>query len=121
MDLLTPIVQKYAPLVVVLVALVVADVLSGVLSAIKRGEFHWRELANVYRTNIIPKVGGWVLVTALVETLTHTANLPDIANSIIQGVNVFGFYPLVVVDLLASLTLNLQELAAPAPKLPPQA
>lgn len=115
MDLLTELSQKYAPLVVVLLALIVADLLSGVLSALKRGVFHWRELANVYRTNVIPKVGGWLVVTALVETLAHTANLPDLANTILQGVNVFGFYPLVVADLLASLTLNLQELARPAP------
>lgn len=113
--IVTEVVQKYAPLVVLLLALIVADLASGVLSALKRGVFHWRELANVYRTNIIPKVGGWVLVTALVETLAHTAGLPEIANQIILAVNVFGFYPLVVADLLASLTLNLQELSKPVP------
>lgn len=110
--------QKYAPLVIVLLALIAADVLSGVLSALKRGVFQWRALANVYRTNVVPKIGGWVIVTLLVETLTRTANLPDIANTIIQGVNVFGFYPLVIADLLASLALNLQELARPVPPLP---
>lgn len=107
--------RKYAPLVIVLLALVVADVLSGILSALKRGVFKWREVANVYRTNVVPKIGGWVIVTALVETLTRTANLPDIANTVIQAVNVFGFYPLVIADLLASLVLNLQELARPVP------
>jgi hypothetical protein len=107
--------RKYAPLVITLLVLVVADVLSGILSALKRGKFEWGQVANVYRTNVVPKIGGWVIVTLLVETLTRTANLPDIANSIIQAVNVFGFYPLVIADLLASLVLNLQELAAPAP------
>ena len=113
--IITELARKYAPLVVTLLVLVAADVLSGVLSALKRGVFKWREVANVYRTNVVPKIGGWVIVTALVETLTRTANLPDIANTIIQGVNVFGFYPLVIADLLASLVLNLQELARPVP------
>lgn len=119
MEVIIPIVQKYAPLVVVLLALIVADVLSGVLSAVKRGKFEWGHLANVYRTNVVPKVGGWVIVTALVETLARTANLPAVANTILLAVNTFGFYPLVIADLLASLVTNLQELAKPLP--PPAA
>lgn len=110
--------QKYAPLVIVLLALVVADVLSGVLSALKRGAFQWRALANVYRTNVVPKVGGWVIVTFLVEVLARTANLPNVANTILLAVNAFGFYPLVLADLLASLVTNLQELAKPVPPAP---
>lgn len=110
--------QKYAPLLILLLALVVADLLSGVLSALKRGVFKFSEVADVYRKNVVPKVGGWLVVTGLVETLAHTANLPDLANTILLGVNTFGFYPLVVANLLASLVNNLQELAKPAP-LPP--
>ena len=113
--------RKYAPLVITLLVLVAADVLSGILSALKRGAFEWGEVAKVYRTNVVPKIGGWAIVTLLVETLTRTADLPDIANTIIQGVNVFGFYPLVIADLLASLVLNLQELAGPVPPVPPPA
>ena len=107
--------RKYAPLVITLLVLVAADVLSGILSALKRGAFNWRALADVYRTNVVPKIGGWVIVTLLVETLTRTANLPDIANTILLAVNTFGFYPLVIADLLASLVSNLQELAKPLP------
>lgn len=114
-NIIPEIAQKYAPLVVTLLALIAADVLSGVLSAIKRGKFEWGQLANVYRTNVVPKVGGWVIVTALVEVLARTANLPAVANTILLAVNTFGFYPLVIADLLASLVTNLQELAKPAP------
>lgn len=114
-NIIPEIAQKYAPLVVTLLVLIAADVLSGVLSAIKRGKFEWGQLANVYRTNVVPKVGGWVIVTALVETLARTANLPAVANTILLAVNTFGFYPLVIADLLASLVSNLQELAKPSP------
>jgi hypothetical protein len=43
-----------------LLGLIVLDVLMGVASAIKRGVFSWKVLANFYATNIVPYLLGYL-------------------------------------------------------------
>lgn len=119
MDTLVPtLVTKYAPMLLILAALVVADIASGLLSALKRGVFDWQQLADTYRTTIIPKIGGWVVVTFLIEAATFATALPAVADQIINALGAYGSFALVVADLLASVLANLQELSAPVPPTP---
>jgi len=38
------------------IGLVVADILTGIGGAVRRGEFQWRKLLQFYRTNVVPYV-----------------------------------------------------------------
>ncbi len=44
------------PKVRTVIGLVVADILTGIGGAIRRGDFQWRKLLRFYRTNVVPYV-----------------------------------------------------------------
>ena len=43
-----------------LLGLIVADVLFGVASALRRGVFDWGKLANFYKTDVLPYILGYL-------------------------------------------------------------
>lgn len=111
----TSLVNKYGPPLGLLLLLLVVDIGTGIGSAVKRGEFRWRLVANFYRTNIMPNVVGWVMLTILSEGLTLglSAYIPDAYQGLVATLLPAGGYGLVFANLLSSITLNMREINAP--------
>lgn len=115
--LLAPFLAVYGPMFLSLLGLVTADILLGVGSAVKRGQFHWREVGNFYRTNITPKLIGWSGLSILTFTATHTTLPPEVGGFVFP-VTAAAAWAAVVIDLLASITANARELFLPTPPTP---
>lgn len=112
--LLAPFLAFYGPMFLALLGLVSADILLGIASALKRGEFHWKEVGNFYRTNIVPKLLGWSGLSILTYTVTQSALPPEIGGFVFP-VTAGAAWAAVIIDLLASITSNARELFFPAP------
>jgi hypothetical protein len=114
--LAAPFLKIYGPMFLTLLGLTATDVLLGIASALKRGVFHWREVGNFYRTNIVPKLIGWSGLSILTFTVSQSALPPEIAGFVFP-ITAGAAFAAVVVDLLSSITLNARELFLP-PVLP---
>jgi hypothetical protein len=66
-ELLTAIWEAYGAVIQTLIALIIADLLLGVLLAIKKGEFKFEELGRFYQTSVIPILGGYLIVALVVH------------------------------------------------------
>jgi hypothetical protein len=108
--------SPYSTMALGLLVLVIVDVILGVGSALKRKVFDWQVLSNFYRTNVVPKVFGWVGSTMLLQ-LVATANMPEQIQAIVSSYVApgadLGFYGAVVMTLVMSISSNYKELTAP--------
>lgn len=98
-----------------LVLLIAADLILGIASALKRKVFDWQVVSNFYRTNIIPKLLGWVAVTLLAYAASGPVGqlLGPTVGQYFGPAAANGFYLAVVGSLLASIYSNYQEIQKP--------
>lgn len=96
------------PLLAVL-GLAAVDVITGIGSALRRGQFDWTIVANFYRTTIVPKLVGWVGLTLLAYLATAGALAPE-TGDVVGQVAGYGGLGLVSVDLLRSIASNVLEI-----------
>lgn len=99
-----------------LFTLILVDLLTGVFAALRTGQFAWRALAQVYRTNVLPYLGGYALVYFL-GALGLLPLLGPVAEDLAQTV---GWMTLAA-SLAASIGQNVRTLSRPAPEPPPAA
>jgi hypothetical protein len=122
-------VNKYAIAGGLLLLLVLVDLITGLGSAAKRGTFHWSQIANTYRTTILPVVLGWMGVSILAEGLAlglQAALTPEVAAvtaPLLAGLTPAIFYGLAVFRLINSIYNNTREImtgvvSPPTPFLP---
>jgi len=76
--ILTGFLDKYGALALALVVLIAADVILGIASAVKRGVFQWDVVANFYRTNVVPKLVGWLGL----QLVVYAVSLPGVIDVI---------------------------------------
>lgn len=106
-----PFVDKYGPMVLVLLVLVVADLGAGVAVALKTRKFEWAKLGETYRTTILPNIGGWIVVAFVTESIAYVTTLPAIVDQISLALGTYGFYGVSFMTILASLLTNLNTIA----------
>lgn len=87
-----------------LLGLIVLDVLSGLASAIKRGAFRWKVLANFYGTNVVPYLLGYLAAYVSIKVILP----PD--NGILSDSLVTVAWGALTGTLLNSIYSNLSEL-----------
>jgi hypothetical protein len=108
------------PLVAAL-ALIGLDVALGIASAVKRGKFQWQQVANFYRTIILPKLIGWVALSVFAYFAAFAA-LPPEAAQVLAPVSAGVLFTVLALDLAGSILSNYREIVAPVPPVaPPQA
>jgi hypothetical protein len=83
------------------VILVVADVLFGLIIAVKSGVFDPRKAANFYKTTVLPYLLGWLVLNVLVK-LVGVLGLNDIAPVVPASVEA-GAYAILLLTLGAGL------------------
>ena len=98
--------------------LVVADVLTGIASALKRHVFDPKQLANFYATSVLPLLIGWVALSIFAFAVANVPGLPPAITSLIGPGVADSSYALVVIELGASLLQNLGELGLLAQSAP---
>ena len=100
-----------SPQVVTIVALIGADVLSGLGAAIKHKEFSWQRLADFYATNLLPFVIGYLAIWLVAEFAVADL-LGDYAYIASQGVK-WAAWLAIVGTLVGSIVSNLKEIGMP--------
>ena len=100
------IITAAGPQVTTLFALVAANFLLGLGVAIKEKKFEWAKVANLYLSDILPKIVGYVAVCIVVKfgALDHLG--PNLSDAIGNGLLTAAWLAIVVSiggDLLAKL------------------
>jgi hypothetical protein len=85
--------------------LIVLDVVLGVSSALKLGQFKWTVLANFYRTNVMPYVLGYFVAWLFVRF-----GLTDVLGQLGGETSATIFSAPVCIALVASIGKSLQTL-----------
>jgi hypothetical protein len=80
-----------------LLALIVLDVVLGVMRAVKQGYFNWARVGDFYRTMIVPKLGSWVAMAALNIVL---------GESFVSQAAVHGTFLIIIASVSASVKEN---------------
>lgn len=88
-------------------ALVVLDLVFGIAVAIKTKTFKWSELADFYRSSVVPSVFGWA-VADVVLRLAALKGLPIVSS--LEPLATGGLYAVVLVALLAQIGTKLNVL-----------
>lgn len=92
-----------------LLGLIMLDVLLGVARAIAQRRFDWSQLANFYRTNVIPYVIGWVAFSLFVKVAAPEVLGPEFGG--LAGETVpWVAWLFVVAAIGRSIVANAQEL-----------
>jgi hypothetical protein len=109
MDVLQNIFGPFLPQIQLIVVLIGADLLGGIFSALKAGAFQWAKVADFYRTNVVPKLGGYIIVAG-VTRLAGEAGVGAIA-----GYTETATFALVVAALAGSIIGHIQYLLGVQP------
>lgn len=91
-----------------LAALIAADVIIGIIAALRSGQFSFQQVANFYRTNVVPFILGYMLVYAI-TVLGVASLLGSIWGEIAATV---GAGP-AVLNLVTSIARNLVAIRTP--------
>lgn len=114
-------IEAYGMYLLGLVILVAADFLMGLGAALKQKKFDWAVLANFYRTNVIPKIVGWVAL--VIVSYAVTGPVSKILGPVAAGYFGPGManvsYLALAGTMLASIYSNYQEISAPSPVVAP--
>lgn len=110
-------VSTYGEIIIGVVALILADLVTGVAAALKLKKFNWQTLGNFYVTNVLPKLLIWIALNLVVSALTKLPMLDQWAN-VINPVTVAGSFLVVAGTLLNSIWMNAQEVMKNAPQQP---
>lgn len=112
---------------IALLVLVLVNLVAGVLSAIKDGEFRWAQLADFLRTVVVPRLGGWMLcelmrvtiepeslpagyafLTALAGT-AYIAAVVSIAARVVEHLGELGVIPEQYLEILGKVGVKAQK------------
>jgi hypothetical protein len=96
-----------------LFATIAMDVVTGVMCALRSGQFQWSKLALFYRTNVVPYILGWFVIFTFGQ-LGITVLFGDQWGEIVSSI---GYAP-ALVTLGASIAENLSQLRTGTPKEP---
>jgi hypothetical protein len=66
-EMLNAIWMQYGGVITTLLVLIAADLVLGILAAVKAGEFKWKEIGRFYQTKVVPILGGYVVVVVAVR------------------------------------------------------
>lgn len=94
--------------ILMVLALCLAQVLTGVAVALKAGVFEWSRLGDFYRTIVAPKLMGW-LAAVILARFVLLDYLPENLKIIGQGIEVIAFGA-VVLALGGAVLENFQAL-----------
>jgi len=97
------------PFVSTILGLIALDVLLGVASAIRRGEFKFEFLADFYMKNVVPYVVGWIAFSAVSQFIAIELLPPDAA-LLVGNAAVSASFSAVVLSLVSSIVANFKEL-----------
>jgi hypothetical protein len=86
-----------------ILGLVALDVVFGVLTAIQAGEFELTKIGNFYRTNIVPYVGGYLMLYITIGLV------PQLEGILGDGLT-WGAFGVVTANLAASIFASFQKL-----------
>lgn len=115
-------IAQYHNYLLTLVGLVVADLIFGVASALKRKVFSLAVLSNFYRTNVIPKLLGWVALSVL--TAAASPELLGSGAAYATPVVTVGAWGAIVLTMGSSIWANGKEVFGagilPKPKITPE-
>jgi hypothetical protein len=90
-----------------ILALITIDLVFGVAVALKTKIYAWSQLADFYRTSVMPGLLGWA-VADIVLRLAALRGLPIVAS--IEPLATGGLYVIVLVALLAQIGTKLNIL-----------
>jgi hypothetical protein len=71
----------------VIALLIVLDVVLGIMAAIKMKHFEWAKVADFYYTNIMPYIGGFLIIYLVANYIPVTLleGYPELANVVSTG------------------------------------
>jgi hypothetical protein len=87
--------DTYQPFLLTLVGLIVLDVLLGIASGLRQGQFQWSMMANFYKTDVLPDIIGWVAFV-IATYLVAPELLGNYAGVVSQGVVTLAWGTIVV-------------------------
>ena len=98
---------EYQPLILTLIGLIIADVILGIASALRQGNFSWHKLAEFYLRTVLPGLLGWIGMQFVVKLAL--TNLPSSINFPIDAAVAYSTYTALVATLAASIMKSLRE------------
>lgn len=101
--------KLFGPQVVALLAMITAQVLLAVATAVRQGVFEWKKLADFYRTMVIPMLIGWVAFAVLAKFAGNGVLGPAYGDMAAEGVTGLGWLA-VVASLGSRIAATAKEL-----------
>jgi hypothetical protein len=111
MNFLPSFVADVLPQLITLLVLVAITVLAGVLVAIRDKVFDWIKLGDFLREYVLPKVGGWLLLAILAQSLNPEVVPTEsgLSYTALTGMAITA-YVAAFISLIAKLFEHLQNL-----------
>lgn len=105
------------PVLTTLAGLITVDLLLGVAVALRSGTFKWFEVANFYKTNVLPYGLQAIAAAVFVKFITTTALPAPVLEALDSGGIYLATAPLFAQLVLGSIVPNLRALATGKSKL----
>ena len=100
--------EVFGPQIMMVFALIAAQLISGIAVALKLGVFEWKKIGDFYRTVVLPMLLGW-LTAAILAHFVIVDYLPADLKVLGPGIEIVAFGA-VVLSLGGAVLQNLQAI-----------